>query len=288
MTGKLALLAALLIAAPLGAASAPAQSPPPARELAYGDDPAHKLDFHPAATNAGRAPLLVFVHGGGWRRGDKSNATGGSQAAHFTAHGFAYASINYRLVPRASVEDQAADVANALAWLLRNAERLGIDSRRVVLMGHSAGAHLSALVATDSRYLKAAGLGLDRLAGVVLLDGAAYDIPAQRSDGPPIMQRTYAQAFGDEPDRQRALSPTFHAGPPNADNFLILHVDRADGRRQSEALAGALRGAGVRVELAELPGRGLAGHMRINRSLGEPDYPGTAVVDRWLAKVSAR
>jgi acetyl esterase/lipase len=269
-----------------------AQGRPPAsqsasapREIAYGADRLQRLDFYAARQGSAPAPLFVFVHGGGWRQGDKRNATGAEKVAHYTGRGFAFASVNYRLVPGARVEDQAQDVANAIGYLVANARSLGIDASRIVLAGHSAGAHLSALVATDPRYLQRAGLGVDRLDGVVLLDGAAYDVPTQRSEGPRIMQRTYAQAFGDDPARQRALSPTLQAAAPNAPAFLILHVDRADGKRQSEALGAALSQAGARVSVEALEGRGLRGHMAINRSLGDADYPATAIVDRWIDKV---
>ena len=253
------------------------------QEAAYGQQPLQKLDFYPASVSK-PAPLIVFVHGGGWRRGDKGNATGAAKIEHFTAAGYAVASVNYRLVPDARVEDQAQDVADAVAWLAGNATKLGVDPARIVLMGHSAGAHLSALVATDPGFLKKAGLGLDRLAGVVLLDGAAYDVPAQVADGPPIMRRIYGQAFGDDAARQKALSPTWQAAAPNARSFLILHVDRADGTRQSERLGEALRAAGASAKVEALEGRGLRGHMAINRSLGDTDYPGTAIVDAYLAE----
>ncbi|XUM24396.1 alpha/beta hydrolase fold domain-containing protein [Bradyrhizobium oligotrophicum S58] len=83
----------------------------------------------------------MFVHGGGWKRGDKRNATGAAKIEHLLAQGYAFALIDYRLVPAATVEQQAADVAAAVAWLRKNAGRLGIDPSRLVLMGHSAGAH---------------------------------------------------------------------------------------------------------------------------------------------------
>ena len=101
---------------------------------------------------------MVFVHGGGWKRGSKDNASGAWKAPHYTGAGYAYAAINYRLVPGATVEDQAADVAAALRYLIDHAAALGIDPARIVLMGRSAGAHLVALVGTDERYLKGAGL----------------------------------------------------------------------------------------------------------------------------------
>ncbi len=185
-------------------------------------------------------------------------------------------------MPSATVEQQAADVAAALAELLRRADTLGIDRRRVVLMGHSAGAHLVALVGTDPQYLREAGLTLDDLAGVIPLDGAGYDVPSQMGENLLLMGDTYKQAFSTDPVRQLALSPTSHAAAPNAPAFLILHVERADAKEQSEGLATALRSAGTQVELHALSGRGLQGHMEINRDLGKPDYPATPIVDAWL------
>lgn len=116
-------------------------------------------------------------------------------------------------------------------------------------------------------------------------DGAAYDVAAQIVAAGPMMRDTYRQAFGTDPARQRALSPTAHAAAPNAPAFLLLHVQRPDAVAQSAALAEALKAAGSQVEVASLPGEGLRGHMEINRKLGQPDYPATAVMDAWLAKV---
>lgn len=260
----------------------------PKRDLAYGTLAEQRLDYYPPAVATGGAPpLVVFVHGGGWEHGSKDNATGAAKIRHFTGQGYAFATINYRLVPDATVEQQAQDVATALAWLLAHARTLGFAPSRVVLMGHSAGAHLAALVGTDPRYLEAAGLTLDRLRGVVLLDGAAYDVPAQMAEAGRFMRPIYAKAFGGDPERQRALSPIAHAGVPNVASFLILHADRDDGRRQSEALAAALRSALTKVTLQGFEGRGLRGHVAMNRQLGEADYPATAVVDRWLSATFA-
>ena len=256
------------------------------REYAYGNDPLQKLDFWPGA---GRdAPLVIFVHGGGWKRGDKKNATGTDKVKHYTGLGYAFASLNYRLVPNARVEDQASDVASAIAWLKDNAARLGFDGRRIVLMGHSAGAHLSALVGTDPRYLRAAGLDVDDLRGVIPLDGAAYDVPKQIADGGNFMHDIYIQAFGTQPERQRDLSPTFQAPAPNAPAFLILHVQRKDGTEQSRALGRALERAGTDADVKGFEGRGLQGHAEINRKLGDLSYPATPVVDAWLEKIFRR
>nr|WP_156256032.1 alpha/beta hydrolase [Sandarakinorhabdus oryzae] len=254
---------------------------PAGETIAYGRDPLQTLSVWRAPGN-GPAPLVLFVHGGGWQRGDKDNATGRWKAVHYREAGYAFASINYRLVPAATVEQQATDVAMALKALLDRADRLGLDRRRVVLMGHSAGAHLVALVGTDERYLKTAGLSFADVAGIIPIDGAAYDVPAQLQQAGPRMAQTYGQAFGSDPARQRALSPTAQAAAPNAPAFLLLHVQRPDGVTQNHALATALLAAHTAVDVVSIPGEGLMGHMEINRRLGDPDYAGTAPVDRWL------
>lgn len=253
------------------------------QRLTYCNERLQDMLYWPGAQEG--APLVVFVHGGGWSRGDARMMQGSAKLVHWQAAGYAVASVNYRLVPDATVEQQAADIASALAYLKRNAPRLGHDAGRVALVGHSAGAHLAALVGTDPQYLRAAGLSLADLSGVLLLDGAAYDVAAQMAQGNRLMHDRYLLAFGEEVQRQRALSPTLHAAAPNATDFLILHVQRDDSRRQSEGLARALRKAGTPAATQEIAGRGLRGHMQINRELGEPDYRATALVDAWLARV---
>ncbi len=246
-----------------------------------------KLDFW-RVTTAQPVPIILFVHGGGWQRGSKDNATGMQKVEHLTREGYAFASIDYRLVPASTVEQQAADVAAAVAWTRSNAARLGVDASRIVLMGHSAGAHLVALVGTDPRYLAAVGLSLSDLRGVIALDGAGYDVARQIADAGPLLRSTYLQAFGSDASRQRDLSPTFQAAAPNVPSFLIVHVDRPDSKVQAEAFGKALAQSGTAVEVDAVSGKGLRGHMEINRSLGSAAYPATALVDAWLEKVLIR
>ena len=255
------------------------------RDLKYGPDGRHALDVFIPGKPEGKAPVLMFVHGGGWSRGDKRMVDGSDKLAHWREQGYAVASVNYRLVPDASVEEEAADVAQAVAFLKSRAGPLGFDADRIVLVGHSAGAHLVALVGTDPSYLQEAGLSFADIDGVVPLDGAAYDVPQQLAEGPRIMGRTYRQAFGGDAARQARLSPTAQAGAPNASEFLILHVQREDGIRQSEALGAALRRAGTHAEVRGFEGAGLRGHAEINRRLGDPAYPATPVLDAFLARV---
>ncbi len=240
--------------------------------LKYGSDPLQTVDYWPGAS--ARAPLVLFVHGGGWKRGDKAMMDGSAKLTHWRGLGYAVASVNYRLVPEATVEQQAADVAAATALLKARAPTLGFDGTRIALVGHSAGAHLVALVGTDPAYLRTAGLDFGDIAGVVPLDGAAYDVPAQLAEGARIMHATYAQAFGTDPERQARLSPTKQAAAPNAGPFLILHVQRADGIRQSEALAAALRQSGTSAEVQGFAGAGLRGHAADQPPDGRPRLSG--------------
>lgn len=255
------------------------------QEMSYGTDSLQKLDYWKPVTPG--SPLVIYVHGGGWKRGDKTLAAG-EKATHYLQQGYAFASLGYRLVPACKVEDQAQDVADAIAYLIKNAEKLGFDGKRVALMGHSAGAHLVALVGTDMSYLKKAGLSSSALRGVIPLDGAAYDVARQIAEGGDFMHDTYLEAFGTDPGRQKALSPTLQAAAPNAPAFLILHVQRVDGTAQSKALGEALRKADTPAVVKGFDGRGLVGHAEINRKMGDPSYPATPVVDEWLKGVFAK
>lgn len=250
--------------------------------FSYGTDALQNADFW--AGKGERAPLVLFVHGGGWKRGDKQMMTGSAKLSHWQAQGYAVASVNYRLVPANTVEDQAADVASAVAYFRKNASRLKIDPARIVLIGHSAGAHLVSLVGTDPQWLRGQGLAMTDIAGVVALDGAGYLVPDQMDENARLMGDTYQQAFGTDPARQLALSPTHHAAAPNAPAFLILHVERDDAERQSKGLADRLAKAGTPAQLHGLKGRGLIGHMEINRDLGKADYPATPLVDEFLKR----
>ncbi|MEO8141774.1 MAG: alpha/beta hydrolase [Sphingomicrobium sp.] len=265
----------------IGERGASAPPTPGTREIAYGADPKQKLDLLVPA-NATRAPLILFVHGGGWSIGDKRTGAG-VKAAHFTAQGWAFASANYRLVPQASVEQQAADVASAVAWARANAAGQRLDPDRIVLMGHSAGAHLVALVGTDPRYLAAAGVPIGAVKGVILLDGAGYDIAQQMAQPKNAVAGMYDAAFGKDPARQKALSPTLHAAAPNVARWLILPIDRRDdSKAQSQGLAAALSQAGAVATVVAVPGES---HSSLNKGLGEASDFATGHVDNFLARL---
>jgi acetyl esterase/lipase len=266
---KRLLLLVLLLAAPARAATV---------ELAYGPDPRQRLDWSPVEGR--RAPLVLFIHGGAWSFGDKRIAA--HMATHFNGLGYAFASVNYRLVPDATVAQQADDVAAALA-ILRPLYR-NVDPDRIMLIGHSAGAHLAALVGTDPRYLAAHRLPIGAIRGIVLLDGAGYDVPRQMAAAGPLLRRMYVRAFGTDEAAQRRVSPIAHAAAPNAGAFLILHVaGRPDSRAQSEALAAALNRERTPASVAAVEGT----HAQIFRAFGEAGHRATALADAFAARILA-
>ena len=225
--------------------------------LTFGPDPRQICDLYPGPP---RSAVLLFVHGGGWAQGSRSMVHALPDYAR--RHGLTLASTDYRLAPAVTARQSAEDVAAAVATVRR-----ARPDAPIVLLGHSAGAHLAALVAIDPTYLAAQGLTPSYLAGVILLDGAGYDATAPRGGRGAVnqaLERMYDQAFGAE---RAALSPTLRvrkgvAYPP----FLIFHVEsRDDSSRQSRALAAALVGAGGRAEVVAAPGES---HRTINTGFG--------------------
>jgi len=267
---------AVLAASGHGGATAPTIA-----EASYGRDPAQTLDLIVPAGHA-RPPLILWVHGGGWMIGDKDHAVT-LKRDHFVSQGYAFAALNYRLVPNASVEQQAADLAAALAWLRAHAGRAHYDPNRIILLGHSAGAHLAALVGTDPGYLRDAGVPMSSIKGIVLLDGAGYDIRAQMAQPRYPVKRMYEAAFGRDPARQMALSPTHHVAAPNVASWLILPVaDREDSVAQSNSFAQALNAAGASARVTPVPD---SSHAKINRGLGGEGDFATQQVDRFIASL---
>lgn len=258
--------------------------------IRYGDDAAQRiLFFRSGAANgaAARPPLAVYVHGGGWQNGSPEMVA--QKPAWFRQHGWAFASIGYRLLPGAPVETQAADVGAALRRLRAEAARLGYDPDRIMLFGHSAGAHLTALVSADPQY---AGDAFGAIRGAILIDGACYDVPAQLAAGGRFMaQRTYIPAFGTDPARQRVLSPITHVGGRDVPDWLLLYTSaRDDAEAQSRSLAGALDRSGARTQLFEVPsqGRQMQGHREINVDFGTPGYAANDAVLAMMRRISGR
>lgn len=261
-----------------------AQRPLPAgtrvlRDVAYGAHPKQRFDVYlpPAPRDA---PVLLMVHGGGWAVGDKtSEGVVANKAAHWLPRGWIVVSANHRLLPDAAPLVQAQDIAAATAKVQALAASWGGDPARVVLMGHSAGGHLVALLGADPGLLRAAGAHAVR--GVVALDSGALDVP--RTMREPPLRRIFDDAFGADPDIQRAASPIhrLRAGaPPMLAACSSLRLQACPQARDFARAADAL---GTRVEVLPVA----LSHKGVNHALGLPS-PYTAQVDAFLARVTAK
>src|SRR5437764_5308352 len=143
----------------------------------------------------------------------------------FVDKGFVFDSTNYRFVPNVTVKEMTNDIAKAIRWVHDHATECGGDPKSIFVMGHSAGAHLAALVCTDDKYLKAEGLPLSIIKGCVPVDVSVYDIEKRLKDGGSVSPATFKQVFGETNESQRDLSPVTHvAQSKNIPPFLILHV----------------------------------------------------------------
>lgn len=248
-----------------------------------GADPAkHRLDlFLPAPPTApgssAPAPVLVFVHGGGWRKGDKSYAPGGHDVygnigRFFAARGIATAVINYRLMPAVTLEGQIDDVARAVAWVRREAPRLGLDPDGLFLSGHSAGAHLATWVALDRSRLAAVGVPASAIRGLVAVSGAAYDVADEetyRLGGDP---EYYADRFrnGAAGDAWKRAASPIHFVRADAPPALVFYAEGESEalKHQARLLTDALTGAGASARLVPVPA---GSHERIVLTLSRDD-----------------
>lgn len=240
------------------------------RDIAYGTSARQRFDVYLPARPQ-RAPVIVMVHGGGWAFGDKDHAgLIPNKAAQWLPRGYVLVSVNYRLLPEAAPLEQARDVARALATVQRRARDWGADPGRVVLMGHSAGAHLVALLDAAPGLLVQAGASQPR--GTVALDSAAMDVVQMMQL--PRRPRLYDRAFGDDRGDWIAASP-YHQLARGAPPLLaVCSSRRRDACPQARALAAKAATLGVRVQV--LP-QDLS-HLQINQVLGAPSAYTDAVV----------
>lgn len=142
-------------------------------DIPYGADPRQRLDvYRPAARSSTPAPVVLFLYGGSWRRGEKEAYR--FIGEYLTRMGCVALIADYRLYPEVQFPAFVEDGASAVAWARENALSLGGDPRRVYAMGHSAGAHIVVLLALEPRYLARRGGSPSDLAGVIGISGP-YD-----------------------------------------------------------------------------------------------------------------
>jgi acetyl esterase/lipase len=258
-------------------------------DISYGD-PAlelQRLDIY-APREAKNLPVVFWIHGGGWETGDKTKVQ--SKPPAFVEKGFVFVSTNYRLLPKVDMATIVRDVAKSIRWVHDHIAEYGGDPERLVIMGHSAGAQLAALICTDDRYLKAEGLSLAITRGCVPVDGDTYDLPAiietaetrRRVHGLPPPRFGHREKFGSDPEKHRDFSAVTHvASGKGIPPFLILHVaGHPDNAAQAQRLGAVLKEAGVTITVL---GVRETTHDKINNDLGLADDPATKVLLEFVA-----
>ena len=226
------------------------------QEVSFGEEPQQRLYVYGSHGDAAR-PVLVFFHGGSWSSGSAGEY--GFIARRYARDGFVVVLAGYRLGEAGRFPGMAEDGARALAWTHAHIAEHGGDPGRVLLMGHSAGAYIAAMLALDRQWLGREGLDTDFIKGVVCLAGPfdfyPFDSPASRD------------AFGHyfRPEATQPINFARGDAPP-----MLLMTGDADTTvrpRNSIALAKALTAAGTPAEPVILPN---IGHIGILLRLASP------------------
>jgi len=239
------------------------------------------MDIFLARTGTAPAPVVVMVHGGGWCVGDKGAASvTNNKVLRWTHRGFVFVSLNYPMVSDGSAAiAQAGHVAKAVAFIQKNAAQWGADGQRLVLMGHSAGAHLVSLVNADDAIRNT--YGVQPLLGVISLDAGAIDVVAQMPNVYPFLKERYLEAFGHSQEAWKEASPYHQLGSTASPWLGVCSTTRKDNPcGQARAYVQKSLHLGVRADLLAVP----MSHGAINNELGLPgDY--TRRVEDFMASL---
>lgn len=235
------------------------------------------LDVYTPAADGGTCenrPLVVWVHGGGWHEGDRSEYMD-DKIRVFNEAGFVFATVNYRLTdtaavpvgPQYPVHDQ--DTADALAWLISHADEYGIDPMRIAVLGHSAGGGITAAISTDEGFLANNGLPLSTIRCAGSMDGEGYDVVAGATFPDEFVSGSYRAAFGTDPTVWAEASPIRHVAPDKGIPRFFIAARGGDWRMaQHTAFIAALQGAGVRTTVLDV---GMLEHADLTTIIGRPD-----------------
>ena len=216
--------------------------------IAFGSGARDLLDvYQPSKPRGDALPVIVFWHGGGWVDGTKGlYRFVGAALAHL---GYVAVLPNYRVYPEVRFPAFMDDAARAVRWVQQHAAEYGGDPHRIVVMGHSAGAHMAAMLALNTSYLQRAGADPHAIVGLIGLSG-----PYGLTPNTDVLNTIFSAPY--TPQDWQVIP---YAGP-QAPPALLLHGGSDDLVRpgNTDALAAALRSRGVRVEAKIYPGRGHA------------------------------
>jgi len=279
----LALLFQVFLNAPSRAADVPVLSGgryevETVKDLAYYEGPdadpvKHKLDLYLPRGKKG-FPVLFFVHGGGWRSGDKNYLLDvyGHLGRTLARNGVGAVVTNYRLSPKVQHPAHVQDVAKAFAWTYHNIAKHGGNAEEIVVCGHSAGGHLVALLALDPQYLEAEKLSPKQIKAVAPLSGV-YTIPGGK---------LFNAVFTDNAETRKLASP-MHWVKGGHPPFLIVYAasDFPTCDTMSEDLCKALKACRCEARTFKVPERN---HFTIIVQLSNQEDPAMQELLKFMAE----
>jgi len=245
----------------------------------YEDTVRTSLDVYVSQPVVENAPVVLFVHGGGFRGADKAYYKDlGEKPAWFTTElGYVFVSANFRFLPDGGYPGSVQDVATALDWISDNIQSYGGDPDNIILFSHATGNLQAALVATNESFLERTGNDLSLIKGIICVDGGFFDL--REMDGGVA---TRALPPGEE--SKTVASPIVHISPEkNIPPFLITYGGGNESTKmQSENMVSALRESGFRATAVEFPSKD---HFTVNEHVGVIGDATTIVVERFLNSI---
>lgn len=237
------------------------------KDLSYGSDKLQKIDVY-HGDKPKNAPLLVMVHGGAWMVGDKTySQVVNNKIAYWIPKGYIFVSVNYRMSRKPNPLDQVDDVAQAMAYIQKNATSWGGDSKKIVLMGHSAGAHLVSMLTVDPVFGKKHNV--QPWLATIPLDSAVFNLPE-------LMEMKhfgfYDAVFGKDKQVWQDNSPFHRVQKGNPPMYIVCGSRRNDSCPQAKAFMKKSQDLGNKVEVLPVDLK----HGPINGNLGDSsDYTKT-------------
>lgn len=243
-------------------------------DIAYGESKGQVFDVYHSSDKKQNAAVIFMVHGGAWRFGDKaSKSVVKNKVAHWVSQGFVFISVNYRMLPEIKPVEQAEDVARALIFAQQNSFKWGGSAEKIILMGHSAGAHLVSLVSVKPN------TKIKPWLGTIALDSAAYNVDEIMSSQSPA--KFYKKAFGHSRAYWKKASPV-HMLVNKLPPFLAVcsSTRKDDSCSQARNFVEKAKNHGTSAQLLPVA----LSHRKVNMKLGR-DFCYTQKVDVFIKQL---
>lgn len=244
------------------------------KNLKYASADKNKLDIYIPVNNLNKK-VIFMVHGGGWRFGDKtSKNVVKNKVKYWVLKGYTFISTNYRLVPDVNVNEQTKDIAKALSFSQNYLKKYGIKSKDFIVMGHSAGAHLVSLLASNLNL--ASRFDVKPWAATISIDTGVFDVVELMNNRHlPLFDK----AFGNDEKFWKLVSP-YHQLKKKSFPFLIIcSKKRKASCNQSKSFISKLKKLNTYTKVLEID----LNHKNLNKKLGlNNEY--TKEVDNFLSK----